>query len=92
MLNLMSQGEEIPAAKHRRGRHVRPVSSSDAERQGGLYCARAAGVRKAELARRMGIPRPTSTACSISITPRGSPSWRRSAPGTSGWCSVEDAA
>ena len=60
MLNyMMSQGEEIPAAKHRRGRHVRPVhlppmQSAKVE----LYCAlRAAGVRKAELARRMGIPK-----------------------------------
>ena len=60
MLNyMMSQGEDIPAPKHRRGRHVRqvplpPMQSAKVE----LYCAlRAAGIRKAELARRMGIPK-----------------------------------
>ncbi|MBL0155688.1 MAG: type II toxin-antitoxin system HicB family antitoxin [Bryobacterales bacterium] len=60
MLNyMMSQGDEIPAARHRRGRRVRmvnlpPMQSAKVE----LYRAlRAAGVRKAELARRMGIPK-----------------------------------
>jgi len=56
---MMSQGEEVPVAKHRRGRFVRtvqlpPIQSAKVE----LYRAlRAAGVRKAELARRMGIPK-----------------------------------
>lgn len=56
---MMSQGEEIPAPKPHRGRNYRrvslpPIQSAKVE----LYQAmRASGVRKTELARRMGIPK-----------------------------------
>jgi antitoxin HicB len=59
LLDLIEDGEDLPKASKRRGRHYRPVAlpalqSAKVE----LYLAfRAAGLRKAELARRIGIPK-----------------------------------
>lgn len=54
---MMSQGEALPPAKVRKGKHMRPVSLSPLKSaKVELYTAfRASALRKAELARRMGI-------------------------------------
>ena len=57
LAHRIDNGEEIPAAKTHRGKHYRPVMLPPvASAKLDLYrIFRAAGIRKAELARRMGI-------------------------------------
>ena len=59
ILDLIAEGKELPKPSRRRGRNYRPVSLPALQSaQVELYRAlRASGIRKAELARRMGIPR-----------------------------------